>query len=91
MRPVADVVAQLVGREVAASEPRAGFEADHLEARLRERQHRHAAGGAEADDDDVGGRGWSLSNWVCFVAVLRTRTWASEQARDPSAGRWPSP
>ena len=55
LRPVAHVVANLIGREVAARQPRAGLEADHVDAGLRERQHRDAAGGAEADHDDVGG------------------------------------
>ena len=54
LRPRAVVVSQLVRREILRGEPRAGLEADHLESRLRERQRRHAARGAHADDDDVG-------------------------------------
>ncbi len=54
LRPVADVVADFIRREVALGEPRARLEADHIEARQRQRQHRHAAGRAQADDDDVG-------------------------------------
>ena len=42
------------GAKSRLREPRAGFEADDVEAGLRERQRGHAAGGAEADDDDVG-------------------------------------
>jgi hypothetical protein len=54
LRPAAIVVAQFVRREVATRQPRAGFETDHLEPCLRERQRHHATGRAEADDDDVG-------------------------------------
>ena len=71
-RPVAHVVADLVGREVALGEPRAGFEADDVDARLRERQHGDAAGGAEADDDDVGvfepSRPWRCVTPPCVLA-----------------------
>ena len=54
LRPASEVVAQLVGREVALGEPGARLETDHVEAGLRQRQSGDAAGGAEADDDDVG-------------------------------------
>jgi hypothetical protein len=43
LRPAAEIVAQLVGREIARREPGAGFEADHLEPGARERQRGDAA------------------------------------------------
>ena len=53
-RPAADVIPQFVGREVAARQPGSRFEADHLDASLRERQHGDAARHPQADHDDVG-------------------------------------
>ena len=44
------------GAKSAGRQPRARFEPDDVEPGLRERQRGHAAGGAEADDDDVGPR-----------------------------------
>ena len=54
LRPVADVVAQLVGREVVLRQPRARFKGNHLEAGLRDGQRGDASSGAQADDDDFG-------------------------------------
>src|SRR5688500_6858986 len=75
-RPVAHVVAQFVGREVAAGEPGAGFEANDLDARLRKRQHRDAARRAEANDDDVGGfesgSHHSTPWWPALAGLLAT-------------------
>src|SRR5262249_447693 len=51
LRPAAEIVAQLVGREVARREPAAGLEPDYLEPRARERQRGDAADRAEPDDD----------------------------------------
>src|SRR5215470_15505510 len=53
LRPAAEVVAQLVGCEVARREPGAGFEAYPFEACTCERQRGDAADRAEAHDDDV--------------------------------------
>ena len=76
-RPVADVVAELVGREVALGQPGAGLEADHVDAGLRERQHGDAAGGAETDDDDVG------------VLSLVAMAYRSSPAALAEAAPWP--
>ena len=54
LRPAAEIVAQLVGREIARRQPGAGLDADHVEARARERQRGDAADRAQPDDDDVG-------------------------------------
>ena len=54
LRPAAEIVAQLVGREIARRQPGAGLDADHVEARARERERGDAADRAEPDDDDVG-------------------------------------
>jgi len=54
LRPAAEIVAQLVGGEIARREPGARFEPDHLEPCARERQRGDAADRAEPDDDDVG-------------------------------------
>ncbi len=54
LRPAAEIVAQLVGGEIARREPGAGLEPDHLEPCARERQRGDAADRAEPDDDDVG-------------------------------------
>ena len=52
-RPVAHVVAQLIGREIFLGQPRARFETNDVDAGLREGEHRDPARGAEANDDDV--------------------------------------
>jgi len=54
LRPAAEIVAQLVRREIARSEPGAGLEANNVKARARERQRGDAADSAESDDNDVG-------------------------------------
>ena len=54
LRPAAEIVAQLVGREVARGEPGARLEPDHLEPGARQRQRGDAADRAEPDDDDIG-------------------------------------
>ena len=55
-RPVAHVVADLVGCEVLAGEPGAGLEAYHAQASLGQRQHGDAAGGAEPDHHHIRSR-----------------------------------
>ena len=54
LRPGAEVVSDLVGREVFRRQPRARFEADNLDACLGKRQDSDAAGGAHPDHDDIG-------------------------------------
>ena len=71
LRPRAIVVPQLVGREIFRREPCAGLEADHLEARLRERKRGHASGRAHADDDDV--RRFQVSGHVVRSCVREHR------------------
>ena len=53
LRPGAEIVPQLIGREIFRGKPAAGFESDHIETGLRERQHGDAAGRAETDHHDV--------------------------------------
>ena len=77
LRPRAVVVPQLVRREVFRREPRAGLEADHLEAGLRERKRGDASGRAHADDDDIGR--FQISGHV----ALPSRT---SRSRRPSDG-----
>src|SRR5262252_2086421 len=54
LRPAAEVVTQLVGREIPRREPGAGLEADHLKPRPCQRQGSDAADGAKPDDNDIG-------------------------------------
>ena len=53
-RPIAEVVAELVGGEVATREPGSRLEPDDLDPRLRQRQHGDASRHPEADHDDIG-------------------------------------
>ena len=73
-RPAAHVVANFIGREIAPRHRAAGFEADHFEPGLRQRQHRHAARRAEPDDDDI--RVFEPSRHVsCLRHVVRDAPW----------------
>src|SRR3989338_2780250 len=49
LRPVTQVVAHLIRREVAAAHPATGFESDHIQPGVDERQYGHSAHGTEAD------------------------------------------
>jgi len=52
--PAAEIVAQLVGSEVARGEPGTRLQPDHLEPGARQRQRGDAAYRPEPDDDDIG-------------------------------------
>ena len=49
-RPGAALQAQFIRHHVPRAQPAPGLEADHVDPRVRERQRRHAAGGAHADN-----------------------------------------
>ena len=90
LRPPAEVVAQLVWREVVHPEPRTGLEADDVEPRLRERQRGDTTRGAETDDDHVSGlevNGHRASSSRTSRSRTPTCAWAPPQR--PCAGRWP--
>jgi hypothetical protein len=54
LRPVADVVTQLVWREISPGQPGSGFKSDDVDTGLRDWQRSNTAGSAKADDDNVG-------------------------------------
>ena len=91
LRPAAEVVAQLVGREVRRRQPRARFESDDVEPGLCERQRRHAAGGAEPHDDDVGAAKLSGHAPACGSRTSSSRrptcAWAPFSRRGSAAPR----
>jgi hypothetical protein len=54
MRPVPDVVANLVGKVILGPEPSAGFESHDFQSGARQRKHGEPSRSAQADHDDIG-------------------------------------